>query len=88
MLGRRRKKREALAERIIAVTGTVMAERGIERPVALDVSLAEDGLGLDSLARLELLHAVEEQLGVRVPDVYWGTKPLRDLNHLVRIIRE
>ena len=71
------------ASLLIDVTRTALADvRGHELPgeqVTLDSALQRD-LGLDSLARVELLHRVEHAFDVRLPDTtFESVTTLRDL---------
>ena len=82
---KRSKADEDVTAQVVAVTERMMHRRGLRQPVHLDTPLAEEGLGFDSMARLELLHAIEEELGVKIPDTYWGTKPVKNLRHLIKL---
>ena len=64
------------------------AGRGLQSEISLDAPLGPDGLGFDSVARLDLLASVEKQCGVRIPEPFWGSRPLLSLNHLLDIARE
>jgi len=72
---------------VLAVAQAFLAERGIEHEVTLDAPLGPKGLGLDSVGRLDLLSRIEEQCEVQIPERYWGSKPLRSLNHLIDVAR-
>ncbi|GMW03126.1 MAG: hypothetical protein AMXMBFR84_42620 [Candidatus Hydrogenedentota bacterium] len=71
---------------VLAVAARVMKGQGITIEPNLDASLSEEGLGLTSMGRLELLAAVERELGVSIPEDYWGAKRISSLGHLVRLI--
>ncbi len=71
---------------MLSVAQRVMRQRGLDGKADLDVSLAEDGLGLDSMGRLELLQAVEEEFGVEIPEEYWGTRQLANLRALIKLV--
>ncbi len=86
MFGRRKKRREELEPQLMEIVRLHLQRRGIERSVGLDEALSEEGLGFDSVARLELLTAVEERCGVRIPEAYWGTRPVESLRHLLDIL--
>lgn len=77
---------DELTEKVVAIVRRLMAEQNLPGEPALDRPLGETGLGLDSMARLDLLAAVEKECGVTVPEAYWGTKRFKDLNHLVKVI--
>lgn len=79
--------RGALAAEVCAVAQDVLAAHGIDRTVALDAPLGPDGLGLDSVGRLDLLAKVEKRCQLRIPEAYWGSRPLRDLNHLLDVAK-
>jgi acyl carrier protein/GNAT superfamily N-acetyltransferase len=60
---------------------------GSERPIPFDEPLGELGLGLDSLALVNLLTAVEAEFGVELSDDIWterGPLSIDDLADLVR----
>ena len=50
------------------VTGLLASQRGIDPGVVRPESRLEEDLGLDSLAMLDLLLALEEACGVSIPD--------------------
>lgn len=59
---------------------------GSERPISVDSPLGELGVGLDSLALVQLLTAVEATFGVDVPDDVWtarGPLSVADLADIV-----
>lgn len=59
---------------------------GSERPIPVDEPLGELGVGLDSLALVKLLTAVEGSFGVEVPDDVWtarGPLTVADLAEIV-----
>ena len=66
-------------------TEEMLAERGVSRTGSGDESF--ESLGLDSVARLELLSVVEQRCQVTIPERYWGTQPLRDVNHLIDVVK-
>ena len=82
--GQKKRQREAAVRE---VARAFLAERGVEREISLDEPLGSEGLGLDSVGRLDLLSRIEAECGVRVPERYWGSKPLRSLSHLVDVVR-
>ena len=63
-----------------------MIEQDIENEVDLDASLAEDGLGFDSMGRLELMHAIEKGLQVDIPEKYWGMRSFKNLKEIIYFI--
>jgi acyl carrier protein len=87
LFGRRRRRDPKLVAQIVAIAEAMLAEQGVQRPVSLNEPLGAEGLGLDSVARLDLLGKIEKQCGVKVPEKYWGTKPLDSLRHLLDVIR-
>lgn len=77
---------DILRDRILAIAARVMREQGIESEPRLDIALGEDGLGLDSMRRLELLRAVEQEFGVTLPEAYWGPTAFRDLDDVAKVV--
>lgn len=76
---------DEVSGRVLALAARVMTEQGINRTPHLRDSLAEEGLGLDSMGRLELLQVIEQELGVSIPEEYWGTRRFKDLGDVVRV---
>ena len=77
---------ERSAEQLLAVIDALLAEtsRGRARRASLDASL-ERQLGLDSLARVELLLRIERSFGVSMPEQALSTAETpRDLLRLLR----
>lgn len=87
IFGRKKQRREARAAQVIAIAQEMLSQRGLEAAVSLDAPLGTEGLGFDSVARLDLLAAVEKQCGVRIPEAFWGTRPLQSLNHLLDVAK-
>lgn len=77
---------DILRDRILTIAARVMREQGIESEPRLDIALGEDGLGLDSMRRLELLRAVEQEFGVTLPEAYWGPTAFRDLDDVAKVV--
>lgn len=77
---------DALRNRVLAIAQRVMREQDIDTAPRADVSLDESGLGLNSMGRLELLRAIEQELAITVPEAYWGSKKFRDLDDVVRVV--
>lgn len=80
--------REALAQPLLGVITQFVAEaRGAHfdvRSVSLD-SLLDRDLGIDSLARVEIVLRIERALGVRLPDeAFADARTPRDLLHALR----
>ena len=75
-----------LTAQLLDIARRLLREQGIQREPRLDISLAEDGLGFDSMRRLELLAAVEKECGVSIPEKYWSGPRVKDLNDLIRIV--
>lgn len=86
MICRKAKPTEAHLERALTVTRRVMLEQGLQGKPSLDDSLDEDGLGLSSMGRLELLTAMEEEFKTSIPEAYWGTKRIANLRELAAIV--
>lgn len=59
---------------------------GSERPIPPDKALGEAGVGLDSLALVNLLTAVEADFGVDLPDDIWTARGPLSLNDLVDVV--
>jgi len=59
---------------------------GSERPIPPDTALGELGVGLDSLALVNLLAAVEDVFAVDLPDDVWIARGPLSLNDLVDIV--
>jgi acyl carrier protein/GNAT superfamily N-acetyltransferase len=78
-------RREAAQEEILRLLREEVL-LGSERPIPLDAPLGELGLGLDSLALVQLLSAVEAAFAIDLPDDIWvarGPLSLADLAELV-----
>jgi len=73
--------------KVLAIAGRLMREQGIAGEPRSDVPLGEEGLGFDSMGRLDLLAAIERECSVSIPEKYWGTAPLRGLDDLVRVAK-
>ena len=74
-----------LAAKVLNIARRMLREQGIKREPQADISLAEDGLGFDSMGRLELFAAVEKECGVAIPEKYWSGRRVKNLNDLIRI---
>ncbi len=61
---------------------------GSERPIPLDAPLGDLGVGLDSLALVKLLTAVEASFGVDVPDDVWTARGPLSVDVLADIVAE
>lgn len=61
---------------------------GSEREIALDAPLGEQGLGLDSLALVKLLTAVESTFGVDLPDDIWVARGPLSIVDLAQLVAE
>lgn len=83
----KRRRRPGLAAEILAVATRFRTDMGLTGPVDLDMPLGPEGLGFDSMGQMDFLSAVERECGVRIPQAYWGSRPLRNLNHLVDVCR-
>ncbi|HET9323349.1 MAG TPA: GNAT family N-acetyltransferase [Gaiellaceae bacterium] len=59
---------------------------GSDRPIPLDAPLGELGVGLDSLALVKLLTAVEATFGVDVPDDVWTARGPLSVETLAGIV--
>ena len=83
----KKRSRSTLAAEVSAVAQEVLTDRGLQRAVSLDVPLGANGLGLDSVGQLDLIAKIEKACQLRIPEEYWGSKPLRDLNHLLDVAK-
>jgi acyl carrier protein len=63
--------REQVAQRLVGILRSSVLD-GSDRDVGLGAALGEDGLGLDSLALVEFLTAVEKEFGAKVPVDVWS----------------
>jgi acyl carrier protein/GNAT superfamily N-acetyltransferase len=61
---------------------------GSERPIPVDAPLGDLGVGLDSLALVKLLTAVEATFGVDVPDDVWTARGPLSVDVLADIVAE
>ena len=77
--------REAVEQEITRVVRDELF-LGSERPIPLDAALGELGVGLDSLALVNLLAAVEDVFAVDLPDDVWTARGPLSLNDLVDIV--
>lgn len=80
-------KREAAREEITRIVRDELLF-GSERPIPPDQPLGELGVGLDSLALVKLLTAVEANFGVDVPDDVWTTRGPLSVDALADIVAE
>ena len=87
LFSKTKRSRNTLGAEVRAIAEEVLAARGVERVVSLDEPLGPEGLGLDSVGRLDLLAEVEKRCQVRIPEAYWGSRPLRNLNHLLDVAK-
>jgi acyl carrier protein/GNAT superfamily N-acetyltransferase len=77
----------AAAEREIARIVRAELLLGSEREIPLDQPLGELGLGLDSLALVNLLTAIEASFGVELSDEIWTTRGPLSIEDLAEIVR-
>ena len=78
MFGRKQRLRKDIAARVVAVVERMMQSRGIKNPVDLKVSLAEDGLGFDSMARLVRSGCETSESTAQlctIPSIWHSTRP-------------
>ena len=85
MILRRNASGAVSADQVRSIAERIMREQSISGEVRLDVPLDEEGLGLDSMARLDLFAAVEKECAVSIPEKYWGGRKVKDLNDLMRV---
>lgn len=77
-----------IREQIIKIAKTVLLNRGIPQEPDLTTSLAEDGLGLDSLGRLKLLAEIEKEMKVDLPEEYWGGSNFKNLGEIINLVSQ
>jgi acyl carrier protein len=75
----------SLSQKVLEVTAEMMRERRLTATPDLNMPLGEDGLGFDSIGRLDLMGAIEMRCDLQIPEKYWGGRSLRDLNELIRV---
>jgi acyl carrier protein len=63
--------REQVAERLADVLRAAVLD-GSDRDITSGAPLGENGLGLDSLALVEFLAAVEKEFGAKIPVSVWS----------------
>ncbi len=74
-----------LTQKVAAIAARLMGELGLPGKPSLDAPLGEDGLGFDSMGRLDLYAAVEKECGVVIPEKYWGPRQVKSLADLARV---
>jgi acyl carrier protein/GNAT superfamily N-acetyltransferase len=79
--------REAAQDEILRIVREELLF-GSERPIPLDAPLGDLGVGLDSLALVKLLTAVEGTFGVDVPDDVWTARGPLSVDVLADIVAE
>ncbi len=79
--------REAAQEQILRIVREELL-LGSERPIPIDAPLGELGVGLDSLALVKLLTAVEATFGVDIPDDVWTARGPLSVSALADIVVE
>jgi acyl carrier protein len=75
-----------ISKRILKIADRVLRERGISRKPSSEESLAEDGIGLDSIGRLVLLAEIEKEMQIELPEEYWGSRTFENLEEIVQFI--
>jgi acyl carrier protein len=63
--------REEVAERLVTVLRETVLD-GSDRDIERNEFLGEEGVGLDSLAMVQFLTAVEQQFSVEIPVDVWS----------------
>jgi acyl carrier protein/GNAT superfamily N-acetyltransferase len=79
--------REAAQEEILRIVREELLF-GSERPIPLDAPLGDLGVGLDSLALVKLLTAVETNFGVDIPDDVWTARGPLSVATLADLVAE
>lgn len=62
--------------------------RGSDRQIGLDDALGEQGLGLDSLALVEFITALENRFKVELPDEFWTEREKLSIRHCAELIMQ
>ena len=75
-----------LEAQISKVTTKILDARGLSRKIDLDAPLGEEGLGLDSMGRLELLRDLEGELKVTIPEDQWDPGCIKTLRNLIDVL--
>jgi acyl carrier protein len=76
---------DELRRNVLDVTVRIMREHRIDAAPRLDVPLGEEGLGFDSIGRLDLMGAIETECGILIPEKYWDGRKLKNLDELMRV---
>ncbi|HET8651168.1 MAG TPA: GNAT family N-acetyltransferase [Gaiellaceae bacterium] len=79
--------REAAQDEIVRIVRDELL-LGSERPIPVDAPLGDLGVGLDSLALVKLLTAVEATFGVDVPDDVWTARGPLSVADLAEIVAD
>lgn len=79
--------REAAQQEILRIVRDELLV-GSERPIPLDAPLGEVGVGLDSLALVNLVAAIEATLGIDLPDDIWTARGALSIGDLAEIVAE
>ena len=79
--------REAAREEILRIVREELLF-GSERPIQTDAPLGDLGVGLDSLALVKLLTAVEGTFGVDVPDDVWTARGPLSVDALADVVAQ
>jgi acyl carrier protein len=80
-------RQEAAQEEILRIVRDELLF-GSEREIPVDAPLGELGMGLDSLALVKLLTAVEATFGVDIPDDVWTARGPLTVDDLAEIVAE
>lgn len=59
-----------------------------QKNIDLDTPLGAEGLGLDSIGRLNLLSEIENTLCMEFPEEYWGGRMFLNLRGIYNFIME
>ncbi len=82
------KSKEEISEDILKIAKRVLQERGITGNLDLMNPLNEEGLGLDSIGRLNLLAEIEKETRVELPEECWGSRTFDNLFSIIQFIYE
>ena len=86
MFGARKRNREQATALVLQVTRDFLQARGIERAITVESSLSKAELGLDSIARMELIAEVERHGSLTIPERFWESTNTLTVGQLVGIV--
>lgn len=72
-----------LEQIILTIAEHVLSSKGITNKPTLEASLAETGLGLDSLGRLTLLAEIEKKMQIEFSEQCWEGSSFANLKDIL-----